>query len=76
MRDEPQGTRPERLLQLTIADACLSVRGGDHIARDVATFLEERGVTKDDVEAIAAAPPRLAVCRTWYAMVWAPSWCG
>ena len=51
-------------LERVIADACLGARAGDAIARDLRGFLEERGVAADDVDAIVAAPHRLAVYRS------------
>jgi hypothetical protein len=51
-------------LERVIADACLGVRAGDAIARDLRGFLEERDVAADDVDAIVAAPHRLAVYRS------------
>jgi hypothetical protein len=51
-------------LERVIADACLGARAGDAIAQDLRGFLEERGVPADDVDAIVAAPHRLAVYRS------------
>ena len=50
-------------LQRAIADACLKASAGGEIARDLRGFLEARGVPEEDVAAILAAPPRLAVYR-------------
>src|SRR5258708_3212837 len=56
--------RAERALQNAIADACLGAQGGSAIAHDLRGFLEQHGVTAEDVEAIMTAPPRLAVYRS------------
>jgi hypothetical protein len=56
--------RSEERLQRAIADACLGTRAADVIARDLRSFLESHGVEPDDIEAIVAAPPRLAVYRS------------
>jgi hypothetical protein len=53
-----------RPLERVLADACLGARSGDGIAADLRGFLEERGVAADDVDAIVAAPHRLAVYRS------------
>ena len=47
-------------LQRAIADACLGEQAGEAIAGDLRGWLEARGVAAEDVEAILAAPPRLA----------------
>ncbi|HEY4016601.1 MAG TPA: putative DNA-binding domain-containing protein [Polyangiaceae bacterium] len=47
-----------------IGDACLGAGTAEELARDLRGFLERRGVAPDDVEAILAAPPRLAVYRS------------
>jgi hypothetical protein len=57
-------SQAERGLQIAIADACLGEQGGRAIATDLRAFLECRGVAAEDVEAILAAPPRLAVYRS------------
>lgn len=51
-------------LQRAIADACLSAGAGEAMAGDLRAFLEQRGVPAEDVEAIVAAPARLAVYRS------------
>jgi hypothetical protein len=53
-----------RELERAIADACLGQNAGEAIARDLRGFLEAHGVAPEDVDAIAAAPHRLAVYRT------------
>jgi hypothetical protein len=53
----------EESLQRAIADACLGATAGDAMARDLRGFLEARGVPEEDIAAILAAPPRLAVYR-------------
>jgi hypothetical protein len=54
-----------RELERVIADACLGGKAtGEVVARDLRRFLEERGVAAEDVDAIMAAPPRLAVYRS------------
>jgi uncharacterized protein len=53
-----------RRLHRAIAEACLGSRAGAAISRDLRSFLEAHGVEADDVEAILAAPPRLAVYRS------------
>ncbi len=51
-------------LERAIADACLGVATGELLATDLRGFLEARGVAAEDVEAIVAAPHRLAVYRS------------
>ncbi|MBV9946615.1 MAG: putative DNA-binding domain-containing protein [Myxococcales bacterium] len=51
-------------LQRAIADACLGASAGESIAADLRAFLESRGVAPGDVEAVLAAPRRLAVYRS------------
>jgi len=51
-------------LERAIADACLGEQAGEAIARDLRGFLEARGVAAEDVDAILAAPHRLAVYRS------------
>lgn len=53
-----------RALQRAIADACLGAHTDDELAHDVRGFLTARGVSPEDVEAILAAPSRLAVYRS------------
>ena len=53
-----------RELERVLADACLGERTGDNIATDLRGFLEERGVATEDIDAIVAAPRRLAVYRS------------
>jgi hypothetical protein len=55
---------PDEALEHAIADACLAARAGDDIATDLAGFLARRGVAPADIEAILAAPRRLAVYRS------------
>lgn len=52
----------DRAIQRAITDACLGREPS--FTSDLRTFLAERGVPADDIEAIAAAPPRLAVYRS------------
>ncbi len=54
----------ERRLEEAIADACLGAGSGAAIAGDLRAFLEGHGVLPEDVEAILAAPRRLAVYRS------------
>jgi hypothetical protein len=54
----------DEALQKAIADVCLGAGADEAMARDLRAFLESHGVAPDDVEAILAAPPRLAVYRT------------
>jgi hypothetical protein len=51
-------------LERAIADACLGAGAGDAMAGDLRGFLEGHDVAPEDVEAILAAPPRLAVYRS------------
>jgi hypothetical protein len=51
-------------LERAIADACLGEQVGEAIAADLQGFLEARGVAAEDVDAILAAPHRLAVYRS------------
>jgi hypothetical protein len=51
-------------LERAMADACLGQQTGDVVAQDLRGFLEARGVATEDIEAIIAAPPRLAVYRS------------
>jgi hypothetical protein len=51
-------------MQRAIADACLDARAGEELARDPRAFFAAHGVAKEDIEAILAAPLRLAVYRT------------
>ena len=51
-------------LERAIADACLGERAGEAMAGDLRGFLEAHGVAPEDVEAILAAAPRLAVYRS------------
>jgi hypothetical protein len=55
-----QGSTP---LERTLADACFEVPGAE-IWKDLRGFVEKRGVARDDADAIASAPPRLAVYRS------------
>jgi hypothetical protein len=49
-------------LERAIADACLGT--GELLARDLRRFLEARDVAADDIDAIVAAPHRLAVYQS------------
>lgn len=51
-------------IQRAIAEACLGARAGEAVVHDLRRFLTEHGVDAEDVEAIVAAPPRLAVYRS------------
>jgi hypothetical protein len=51
-------------LQRAIADACLRADAGPAIAEDPASFLEAHGAPREDIDAILAAPARLAVYRS------------
>lgn len=51
-------------LQRAIADACLGLHADEELARDLRGFFEARGVAIEDIDAIAAAPRRLAIYRT------------
>ncbi len=53
-----------RELERVLADACFGEGSGDALVHDLRGFLDARGVAPDDVEAIAAAPHRLAVYRS------------
>jgi hypothetical protein len=54
----------EEALERAIADACLSASAGRELEEDLAAFLEARGVSRADAEAILQAPRRLAVYRS------------
>lgn len=54
----------DEALQRAIADACLGAGADEAMTRDLRAFLESRGVAAEDVEAILAGPPRIAVYRT------------
>jgi hypothetical protein len=54
----------EDALERAIADACLSAGAGRELTADLAAFLEARGVSRSDVDAILQAPRRLAVYRS------------
>ena len=51
-------------LERTLADACFELAAGADIGTDLRGFVEKRGVARDDADAIASAPPRLAVYRS------------
>jgi hypothetical protein len=51
-------------LQRAIAEACLGANAGEAVAHDLRRLLAEHGVAPGDIEAIAAAPPRLGVYRS------------
>ncbi len=53
----------EAEIQRMIADACLAAGSEEEFTRDLRGYLERRGVPGADVEAIVAAPPRLALYR-------------
>jgi hypothetical protein len=53
----------EAEIQRMIADACLSAGSEEEFTKDLRGYLERHGVPTDDVEAIVAAPPRLALYR-------------
>lgn len=55
---------PDEALQRMIADVCLGASADADMGRDLRAYLESHGVAADDVQAILAAPPRLAVYRT------------
>jgi len=57
------GRFSQAALEGAIVRACLGEREDDFMGTDLRTFLEESGVLPEDVEAILAAPPRLAVYR-------------
>ena len=54
----------DEALQRAIADACLGDGAGEALATDLRAFLASHGADPGDIEAIAAAPPRLAVYRS------------
>ena len=51
-------------LEQAIADACLGRETGEALTEDLRGFLEARGVAAQDVNAIVAAPPGLAIYRS------------
>jgi uncharacterized protein len=51
-------------LQRAMAEACLGLRAGKDITRDLRGWLAGHGVPEEDVEAILAAPRRLSVYRS------------
>jgi hypothetical protein len=51
-------------LERAIADACLGASTGERLATDLRGFLEGHGVAAEDVDAILAAPHRLAIYRS------------
>ena len=53
-----------RALQRALADACLDAGAADAIADHLPAFLEARGVSPDDIAAIASQPARIAVYRS------------
>ena len=57
-------SEPDEALQKLIADVCLGADADEAVARDLRAYLESHDVAAEDVEAILAAPPRLAVYRT------------
>lgn len=54
----------DEALQRLITEVCLGASADEAMARDLRAFLESHGVAAEDVEAILAGPPRLAVYRT------------
>lgn len=56
--------RREGALQRAVADACLAADADVSFGDDLRRFLEARAVAPNDVEAILAAPPRLAIYRS------------
>jgi hypothetical protein len=58
------GAEGAAALERAIAEACLGPRAGSAIATDLPAFLDEHGVSPDDVRAAASAPKRLAVYRS------------
>ncbi len=46
-----------------LADACLRAGAEEEIAADLRGYLERRGLSAEDVEAIVASPPRLGLYR-------------
>jgi uncharacterized protein len=57
-------SEPDEALQKALTDVCLGAKADEAMARDLRAFLESHGVAAEDVEAILAAPQRLAVYRT------------
>lgn len=53
----------EQAIQRMIAEACLGARSEEEFTRDLRAFLAGHGVPEEDVLAICAAPPRLALYR-------------
>ena len=53
----------EARVHAMIAAACLGTTSDVDFTRDLRAFLEARGVDAGDIEAIASAPPRLALYR-------------
>jgi hypothetical protein len=53
-----------RALQRALADACLDAGAADAIADNLPAFLEARGVSPDDIAAIASQPARIGVYRS------------
>jgi hypothetical protein len=56
-------TDADVLVHEMLADACLRVGAEDEIAADLRGYLERRGLAPEDIEAIVASPPRLALYR-------------
>jgi hypothetical protein len=54
----------EQAMHRAVADACLGGDAGEALAHDLRGFLETRGVSPEDVEAVLAAPRRLGVYRS------------
>jgi hypothetical protein len=53
----------DEAIERALADACFGARADDAFVSDLRTFLESRGVAREDVEAIVTAPARLGVYR-------------
>lgn len=56
-------TDPDVRVHAMLADALLRVGAENEIATDLRGYLERRGLARDDVDAIVASPPRLALYR-------------
>jgi hypothetical protein len=61
--DQRPATSASEALEKVIARACLGADTGLAIANDLRAFLERHGVATEDVDAILAAPRRLAIYR-------------
>lgn len=56
-------TEPDVHVHAMLVDACFRVGAPDEIAADLRGYLERRGLAPEDVDAIVASPPRLALYR-------------